>query len=406
MTIAIVLGGGVIGLAAALNLQARGISTRLVDPDADWRGASIGNAGHIAVNEVEPLASRVTLRNLPNMLFSRGGPAGLPPRDIGAWLPFGLRLIAASGPRRFARGTAALAALAHDALPAWRRLAAEIGAPDLLREKGHFVVWESPSTLASGRAALAAGAHGPTHWRDADAGEQARLESLGGPLAGAVRFDGTAQIADLPALAAALRDRFVALGGVRVRGRAALAGGVVRLETGERLEADAILVAAGAASADLLRPTGHRAPLIAERGYHIQAVAPDWPDDMPSILFADRSMFVTGFRSGLRATSFVEFSRASSPPDPRKWARLRSHVAALGLPFAEPVTEWIGCRPTLPDYLPAIGRSRRAPNLHYAFGHNHLGLTLAAITGELVGALIAGEERAIDLAPFDLDRFK
>ena len=66
----------------------------------------------------------------------------------------------------------------------------------------------------------------------------------------------------------------------------------------------------------------------------------------------------------------------------------------------------MGARPTLPDYLPAIGRSRRAPNLYYAFGHNHLGLTLAAITGELAAALIAGEAPTLNLAPFDLGRFE
>ena len=401
----IVIGGGVIGAAAALNLQARGIETRLVDPDPDWRGASIGNAGHIAVNEVDPLASRATLRRLPGMLFARGGPVALPLRDTGAWLPFGLRLAAASGPARFAAGKAALSALLAEALPAWRRLTAGIGAPDLLREKGHFVVWDSAAGAAAGRVALAAGDHGPTHWRDADPDELALLGSLARAPAGAARFEGTAQIADLPALALALRERFVALGGARVRGKAGLAGGAVRLETGERLAADAILVAAGSASGELLRPLGHRVPLIAERGYHIQATAPGWPADMPSILFSDRAMFVTGFRSGLRATSFVEFGRVSSPPDPRKWARLRSHVAALGLPFAGPVAQWMGARPTLPDYLPAIGRSRRAPHIYYAFGHQHLGLTLAAVTGELVGALVAGDSPAVDLAPFDLARF-
>ena len=70
-----------------------------------------------------------------------------------------------------------------------------------------------------------------------------------------------------------------------------------------------------------------------------------------------------------------------------------------------PVAEWMGARPTLPDYLPAIGASRRADNLYYAFGHQHLGLTLAAVTGELVAALMGGATPAVDLTPFDLDRF-
>lgn len=116
-------------------------------------------------------------------------------------------------------------------------------------------------------------------------------------------------------------------------------------------------------------------------------------------------MIVTRFRSALRAASFVEFAREHSPADPRKWARLRSHVAELGLPFRGPCSEWFGARPTLPDYLPALGRSRRAANLLYAFGHQHLGLTLAALTGELIAALARREQPDVDVAPFDLERF-
>lgn len=402
MTTAIVIGGGVVGSAIALALQKRGLATRLIDPDPEWRGASRGNAGLIAVNEADPLASFATLRNMPRMLFARGGPVGLPLRDIGAWLPFGLRLIAASAPARFEAGKRALTGLLSEALPAWRRLTAEAGVPDLLRERGHYVLWESPETAAKGRATLPPG---PFAARDASPGELAELKGLLRTAEQAVRFDDTAQIVDLDRLGAAISSRFAALGGIRMRGVARLEGRGVRLETGERLDADAIVVASGAASGAVLRPLGHRVPLIAERGYHIQAAAPAWPENMPSILFEDRSMFVTRFLTGLRATSFVEFAHADSPPDPRKWARLKHHASELGLPFEGPVSEWMGARPTLPDYLPAIGRSRRADNVFYAFGHQHLGLTLAAMTGESVAALVTGAPAAVDLAQFDLGRF-
>jgi D-hydroxyproline dehydrogenase len=126
---------------------------------------------------------------------------------------------------------------------------------------------------------------------------------------------------------------------------------------------------------------------------------------LPPVVFEERSMIVTRFHSGLRAASFVEFGRAHSPADPRKWARLRSHVAALGLHFHDPCSEWFGARPTLPDYLPALGRSRRVSNLLYAFGHQHLGLTLAAVSSELIASLARGEATAVDVTPFDLERF-
>ncbi|WP_447761159.1 NAD(P)/FAD-dependent oxidoreductase [Sphingopyxis panaciterrae] len=407
---AIVIGNGVIGLACAIALQRRGIATTLVAPDISWRGASWGNAGHIAVEQVEPLASLATLRSFPRRLFWRGGPVGLPPRAAAAWLPFALKLVRASTPARFARGKAALGAMLGEAMPAWRRLLSDANAAALLREDGHVVVWESAATATAGLA----------HWRKADIGT-ARFDAVTpdeltdlrrltrAPLAGAIRFRGSGQIADPAALGEALHARFRALGGqerhARAIGITGKAGATVTLDDGAILTADLALVAAGAASAALLAPLGLKVPLIAERGYHIESAATDWPVDAPPMVFEDRSLIVTRFTHGLRAASFVEFARADDPPDPRKWARLHAHVRALGLSLGEPMSEWIGARPTLPDYLPAIGRLAAEPAVAYAFGHQHLGLTLAATTGDAVAAMIHGETAGIDLSPFDLARF-
>lgn len=117
-------------------------------------------------------------------------------------------------------------------------------------------------------------------------------------------------------------------------------------------------------------------------------------------------MIVTRFAGGLQAASFVEFGKAGQKPDPRKWARLAAHVKALGLPVRGEPSAWIGCRPTLPDYLPAIGQSGVARNLFYAFGHQHLGLTLGPITAEIVAAVADGRTPPVALQPFDLNRFE
>ena len=179
------------------------------------------------------------------------------------------------------------------------------------------------------------------------------------------------------------------------------------LGDGAALDADRIVVAAGVGSAALLRDAEGPIPLIAERGYHIDArlSAEDWPEDLPPVAFPDRSTIVTRFASSLRMTSFTEFAWEGAAPDPRKWAKLERHADDLGLPAGEGRTRWIGCRPTLPDFLPAIGRARAAPNLLYAFGHQHLGVTLSAITGELIAALAADRDPPAPLAPFDLNRF-
>ena len=165
------------------------------------------------------------------------------------------------------------------------------------------------------------------------------------------------------------------------------------------------MIAAGARSAPLMRELGYRVPLIAERGYHIQAARSRWPLSLPSVVFAERALVATRFRSGLRATGFIEFTHPDAPPDPRKWERLKAHADTLGLPFDAPVETWVGSRPTLPDYLPAIGRSTRDPRVLYAFGHQHLGLTLGPVTGEIVAALACGAADGPDPAPFAVQRF-
>lgn len=409
---AIVIGGGVVGLCCALELQRRGLRTTIVAPADDRDAASWGNAGHIAVEQVEPLASRATVLSFPRRLFWRGGPVSLPLGQISAWLPFALRLVGSTGTRRFERGKAALTTLLEPALPAWRRTLADAGAVDLLLEDGHFVVWESQASAAAGRAHWISADTGTTTIRDATTDELARIAVLTRqPLAGGIRFDGSGQIADLPELGRALRARFAALGGAWHNGKVSslsVADGAARLvcDDGTVMTAAAILVAAGAASGGLMAGVGAAVPIIHERGYHIQAASSAWPATMPPVVFEDRAMIVTRFRSGLRAASFVEFGGPHARPDPRKWERLAQHAEALGLPFDAAPNRWTGARPTLPDYLPAIGRSTAADNLFYAFGHQHLGLTLAAVTGELAGALITGAAPAVALAPFDLTRFR
>ena len=115
---------------------------------------------------------------------------------------------------------------------------------------------------------------------------------------------------------------------------------------------------------------------------------------------------MTPFAQGWRIASFTEFGGVDAPADPRKWQRLREHASALGLPAAnEGIGQWMGARPTFPDYMPMIGRSQRAGNLMVAFGHHHLGLTLAAITARLVSSLALRATSAMDISALSPQRY-
>ena len=402
-----VIGGGIVGLAIGIDLLDAGRAVVLVDDDEAGQAASWGNAGHSAVEQVAPLASFALMRSVPRRLFLRGGALAFPPLALPQWLPFGLRLLAAAAPARFRHGRDVLRGLLGAAMPAWEALAARIGAPELLRQDGHFVLWETARAAAAGRAGWIAAETGTAQVRDATAADIAMLSRLGtASIAGAIRFSGSGQISDLEVLRMALRAAFTARGGEIARARATLRREGRRAEV-PGVDAGEVIVCAGVGSRELLEALGHKVPMIAERGYHIRADidAARWPPDMPPVVFEDRSMIVTRYHDCVQAASFVELNRPDAPADPRKWARLERHVAALDLPMTGPFRRWMGARPTLPDYLPAIGRSDRVDNLHYAFGHQHLGLTLAPVTARLMTALITGEAPALPLAPLDIRRF-
>lgn len=400
-----IVGGGVVGLATGLALLDAGQPVVLLDDDGQGQAASWGNAGHIAVEQVEPLASLALLRSVPHRLFWRGGALDFPLSAIGAWLPFGLRLVTAAQPARFRQGCDALRGLLVQAMPTWQALVHRIGEPDLLRQDGHYVLWQTAEAAQAGRAGWAAADTGTAQMHDASLPELAQLSRLiSQPPAGAIRFSGSGQIADLGALRLALRAAFVGSGG-EIAGRRATVrrtGGRVEVPG---IEADSVILCAGVRSRPLMEALGHKVPMIAERGYHIRADASDWPADLPPVVFEERSMIVTRYRDTVQAASFVELNQADAPVDPRKWDRLERHVVELGLPIRGPFTRWMGCRPTLPDYLPAIGRSDRADNLYYAFGHQHLGLTLAPITAQMMTALVTDTAPTLSNAPFDIERF-
>lgn len=407
----LVIGGGMVGSASALRLKAAGFAVTLVDPGDKRRGASFGNAGHIATEQVEPLSSWPMIWSAPRRLFAFGGALDFRPGDIGAWLPWSIRFVAAARRQRFVHGTAALGSLQGRALEAWERLAALADAPDIVRPCGHNVVWMSAENARRGLRTWEKASIGPTKFRELTRDE---LEVYRGALrevpAAGLRFSGSGQFKEPQAARDAVLTAFRARGGVEEHGsvvdlRVYDGGVAVTLDNGVVRHADEILIAAGAWSARVMRLVGLEPPLIAERGYSVQSATHAWPAELPPTYFEERTMIVSRFSSGLRATSFTELGRPEPPGDERKWRWLETQLRELGVAFAKAPDCWRGPRPTLPDFLPAIGRMQAHPRVLYAFGHQHLGMTLSAVTAELVEALVTGVAPAVDLNAFRVERF-
>ena len=172
------------------------------------------------------------------------------------------------------------------------------------------------------------------------------------------------------------------------------------------IPADAAVLAAGIHSRGLARTLGDRVPLESERGYHLMLRSPAVAPRLPT-LSAEEQFVATPMAGGVRLTGTVELAGVSAPPD---WRRAHALLSLARLLYPDlPATAdavWMGHRPSTPDSLPVIGRARRSPDVIYAFGHGHLGLTGAPSTGRLVAELIGGRPPFIDTAPFAPGRFR
>jgi D-amino-acid dehydrogenase len=404
-----VVGAGIVGMCCALFLQRDGHQVTIIDPREPGEGASFGNAGIIATCQVWPIAMPGVLRRIPLMLLDPEGPVVLRWRYLPRIAPWLIRLIAAARPQRVERTAAALAALLAGAMPAYDALLAEAGASDLVRRPGWLKVYASAQAFAATAAERELLRRHGVRFEVLTAAQIRQLEPALAPLFGhGLFFPDCGLVLNPKRLVDTLARAFVAGGGRLLRERAtgfAIDGDKAVLTEHSRHPCEAIVLAAGAWSRPLAARLGARVPLDTERGYHLMFETPEPSLGRPT-QWGEHYFNLVPMEHGLRLTSGVEFAGLAMPADYRRIDRL-ARLARIMLPSlsSEPRSRWLGFRPSLPDSLPVLGRSARHADVYFAFGHQHLGLTLAAVSGRIIADLIAGRDPGLDLSPYRAERW-
>jgi D-amino-acid dehydrogenase len=406
-----VIGAGIVGTCCALYLQREGFKVRLVDRAGPGEGASFGNAGNLGFASCVPLGLPGVMKKVPRMLFDADSPLRLRINHLPKALPWLLRFLAASRPA----AVEAIADARHSLLSrlheGYDPLVADAGAKDLINPSGLIMTWESEEAFAGAAYALDLRRRRGIHFETLDGNEARQIEpALTPAVVRAIHIPRLAHVLDPLRLTQALARSFAEKGGEVVR--AAVRGfeigpegptGIVTERGG--MPARRVVIAAGAWSRPLAAQLGSAVPLEAECGYHVM-----FPEQeltlRVAVMSADRYIAVTHMKEGIRAAGIAEFAGIDAPVDMAIARRVGRQAQAL-LPRlkGEPGREWMGPRPSHPDSKPVIGRSPRFANVWFAFGHDHIGLALAGITGKLIGELVAGRRPSVDLAPFRPDRF-
>lgn len=401
----IVIGAGVVGLSAALALQARGVPVTVIDREGPAAGASAGNAGAFAFTDILPLASPGIMRKAPRWLLDPLGPLSVPPAYALRIAPWMLRFWQACSPARVAASARAQTALMDLSKAELEPFLTATGTLPMLRKEGNLEVYEGQRQFDASLPGWQARAEHGIDFRHMTPEEMAEIQpGLSPRFTHGTFTPGWYSIADPRVYVLALADRFRAGGGRIVIAQATgLTAEGVLTATGPLR--GRVVLAAGAFSHRLARTLGIRIPLETERGYNTTLPGEAF-DLRTQVTFGGHGFVVTRLSCGIRVGGAVELGGLDLPPNFRRSQAMLDKAAAF-LPGLRTTggKQWMGFRPSLPDSLPAIGPLPGHPHVICAFGHGHLGLTQSGGTARIVADLATGAVPPIDLAPFSPARF-
>jgi len=410
-----VIGAGIIGMAVASCLQRDGHTVFVVDPNEPGRGASFGNAGLFGTSSVVPMSMPGVVRQVPKYLLDPLGPLAvrwsyLP--FIAGWLT---RYVAASKTDRVEKEARALRDMLGRAVDNITPLAEAAEATAVVHRDGSLFVYRSVENYKKDAYAWDLRARNGIAWEELDSGALRQFDPiLSSNCAYGILVRSNGHTSNPHALVTALAHNFTKRGGTihRIAAQGFMVEGntlrAIRTSQGD-IPADKAVIAAGAFSKPLAAVLGDKLPLETERGYHIMISD---PEVMPRVPTHDQEgkFMATPMQTGLRLAGTVELAGLKAPPN---WERSRMllrqvrdlYPALLRSYPEERLSLWMGHRPSFPDSLPVIDRSKRSGDILYAFGHGHVGMASSGMTGMLLADLVSGRQPRIDLSPFRASRF-
>ncbi|NVK34501.1 MAG: FAD-dependent oxidoreductase [Rhodobacteraceae bacterium] len=408
----VVVGAGIVGLASAAVLVARGCSVTVVDREGPAAGASQGNAGGIAWTDVRPLASPGIMGQAIKWMLDPLGPLSIRPAYALKALPWFLRFARASSPAQVQKSTTALAALNDRAWDSWQTVWKLTGTHNQVQRKGCLQVFDTKSSFENARARWAEQRSYGIEVRELTGDECREVEpELSNRVVGGAFVPAWSQVDDPKKLCLSIYDWLKTQGVEFVVGdaKSAVPGGrgpEVHLSDERVLTADKVVIACGAWSKKLAVQLGDKVPLDTERGYNITIPEPGLKLST-FVMLSGHGFAVSHLEHGLRVGGAVEFAGLDLPPN---WKRVDAMLSKAKIYFPQLQSDtgkrWMGFRPSLPDSLPVIGKSSASPDIVYGFGHAHHGLTEAAVTAEMLSALMFDEVPVVDATPFSAARFK
>jgi len=405
-----VVGAGIQGVCISLNLIKKGFKVTIIDREEPGKGtASYGNAGHFSPYASLSMNRPDILIDVPAMLLSTTGPLALKWNYVPKMIPWFLKFIKNCTTKKMMHTAKYMHQILDLALPAYDELFQEIDVSGLVESKGIIYFW-TDKDLKSREMEIKIREELGIEQKLLTPHEIHDLEPhIKKIYHGGVLYPSAKHARNPKKILLKLFELFLKQGGKFIKENVETinfsAEDKPLIKTNfNSYSFDKAVISCGAFSKKLTDQVNERIPLDTERGYHVHFRGYDHLLSRP-VIFLNRGFGITPMEQGLRVVGTVEFGGLDNPLSKKRIQNLVNNAKYLFPELEKHEDEWLGFRPTLPDFLPVLGPSKNHKNLFYSFGHHHLGWTLGAISGKIISGMIAEENTNLDLAPYSSNRF-
>ncbi len=408
-----IVGCGIQGVCTGLQLIKRGIPVTIFDRNdplsKEFKPASYGNAGHFSPYAVLQLNRTDILYDVPKMLLSSYGPLALKWNYVPKMFSWFYHYLKNCNKKSMLHTAKYMHQILNLSLDAYEEIFKEIDTTNLVEKKGIIYVWTNKN-LKSRNLEIKVRKDLGIKQKLLSKEEIIKLEPNLNPVFDAgVIFDYAMHARDPHGILRKVFRLFLENGGKFIQSDVKSLSQTSYNETliktdNEEYKFEKSVIASGAFSKKFTDQLGEKIPLDTERGYHVHFKNQQDLISRP-VIFLDRGFGMTPMNQGLRAVGTVELGGLENPLSKKRINYIINCAKELLPQLGNHDDEWLGFRPTLPDFLPILGPSLKNKNIIYAFGHQHLGWTLGAITGKIISGIVAGEKTNLDLTPYSSKRF-
>ena len=403
-----VIGAGIIGVCIAHFLRKSGHEVILYDQNDPGTQTSFGNAGLFAQHECVTANSPQLWKNFPSM-FSKDGPLTIDWFYAFTHLPWMVRFIRNCTHARSDHIAQSLSSFSSHAGLAYEEIFNEIDVSEYIVHKEPIYLYESKKLFDKDQYSLNLRKKYNVHFDIISKDQIAKIEpSLQRIYYKGIILRGENFTRSPIRITQKIFDNFIDKGGHFILAKV---DSIFRKNDSlflkckeQEHQVDKIIVAAGAWSNVLARTIGDNFPLDTERGHHIIF---EHNNNLisRSVGWAKKGFYMTPMEDGIRAAGTVEIAGLKKPMNNNILATIEATARSILPQLGKVKSKWMGFRPTLPDSLPVIGESKKCKNVYYAFGHQHLGLSLAAVTGKTIQSLIENKPTNINIDSLNPYRF-